>query len=73
MVEKKSDKEMVEKESDKEILNVLNKSENGLSITNVVDKTKLSRSYVRTALAVLKASGKIKMRNVGVAKIYYIG
>lgn len=63
---------MDEKQGYQKILKALEKNKEGLSITDVVNKTGLSRSYIRTALASLNGSGKIKLRKVGVSKIYSI-
>ena len=41
-----------------------------LTITEIVDKTKLSRSAIRTALAKLDGAGKVSIRKIGMAKVY---
>jgi len=46
------------------------KNSNGLTITELVKKTKLNRSAVRTALAKLDGADKVLVRKVGMAKIY---
>ena len=43
---------------------------NHLTITEIVDKTKLNRSAVRTALAKLDGAGKVSVRKIGMAKVY---
>ena len=48
---------------------VLNNS-NNLTITEIVDKTKFSRSAIRTALAKLEGAGKVYIRKIGMAKVY---
>ena len=48
---------------------ILNSS-NYLTITEIVDKTKLNRSSVRTALAKLDGAGKVSVRKIGMAKVY---
>lgn len=63
---------MGEKEKHKVILKCLDKNKEGCSITEIVEKTNLSRSYVRTALATLYGSGKINLRKIGVAKVYFL-
>lgn len=49
---------------------VLKKNFYGLTITEIVNASKLSRSAVRTALAKLDGAGKVALRKVGMAKIY---
>ena len=63
---------MEEKEVSDIIMSILRKERVGLCITEIVNKTNLSRSAVRTALASLSGAGKIKLRRVGVAKIYIV-
>ena len=48
------------------------KNSDGLTITEIVKKTKLNRSSVRTALAKLDGAGKVNIRKVGMAKVYLI-
>ncbi len=62
---KKSDK-VVEK-----VYSVLKNSE-GMTITELVKKTKLNRSSVRTALAKLDGAEKVIVRKIGMAKVYLI-
>ena len=54
------------------ITNALKKEEDGLSITELVDKTPLSRGQIRTALAFLLGAELINERQVGMTKLYYI-
>jgi len=54
------------------ITNTLKKEEDGLSITELVDKTPLSRGQIRTALAFLLGAELINERQVGMTKLYYI-
>lgn len=54
------------------IVQILKDNELGLTITDLVDKIKLSRATIRTMLARLEGAGKIKFRKVGMAKIYTI-
>ena len=42
----------------------------GLTITELVKISKLSRSAVRTALAKLEGAGKVSIRKIGMAKVY---
>jgi DNA-binding transcriptional ArsR family regulator len=44
--------------------------EDGLTITDLVNKTKLSRSAIRTALAILEGAKKVSIRKIGMAKVY---
>jgi len=46
------------------------KNSDGLTITELVKKTKLNRSAVRTTLAKLDGADKVLVRKVGMAKIY---
>jgi DNA-binding transcriptional ArsR family regulator len=53
------------------VLSELKKSD-GMTITELVKKTKLSRSSLRTALAKLDGAGKVAVRVIGMAKIYTV-
>jgi predicted transcriptional regulator len=44
----------------------------GRSITEIVKLTNLSRSAVRTCLAHMEGAGKIKVRKIGMAKVYIL-
>lgn len=55
------------------IIKDLVKKNSGLTITEIVDKSKYSRSTVRTILARLEGSGEVVFRNVGMAKVYVSG
>ena len=46
------------------------KNSDGLTITELVKKTKLNRSSIRTALAKLDGAEKVIIRKVGMAKVY---
>lgn len=46
------------------------RSNSGLTITELVGISELSRSAVRTALAKMEGAGKVSIRKVGMAKIY---
>ncbi len=46
------------------------KNSDGLTITELVKKTKLNRSSVRTALAKLDGAERVIIRKIGMAKIY---
>jgi len=46
------------------------KNSNNLTITEIVDETKLNRSAIRTALAKLEGAEKVSVRKIGMAKVY---
>jgi len=46
------------------------KNSDGLTITEIVKKTKLNRSSIRTALAKLDGANKVLVRKIGMAKVY---
>ena len=54
----------------KKIVSLLSKSLNGLTITEIVQKTGLSRSAIRTSLAKLEGAGRVLVRKIGMAKVY---
>jgi len=55
---------------EEEIIKILEEKKVGLSITELVNLSKLSRSAVRTAIAKLEGADKISFRNIGMAKVY---
>ena len=55
-----------------EIVNVLKKSESGMTITDLVKQTSFSRSSVRTSLARLEGAKTVEYRNIGMAKLYIL-
>ena len=57
-------------ENTKIILDEIKKDKFGLSITDIVEITGLKRSNVRTGLAFLEGSKKIRFKKIGMAKIY---
>jgi len=57
---------------EKQILKLLGVNKNGLTITELVEISNLSRSQVRTLLARLEGAGKISLRKIGMAKVYYL-
>ena len=73
VVDKKGDKIMNEKRDNavEKVYSIL-KSSDGLTITDIVKKTKLNRSAIRTALAKLDGAGKVSVRKVGMAKVYLL-
>ena len=46
------------------------KNSYGLTITEIVKKTKLNRSSIRTALAKLDGADRVSIRKIGMAKVY---
>ena len=52
------------------IISVLKSNSDGLTITDIVDKTKFGRSAVRTALANLEGGDKVSIKKIGIAKVY---
>ena len=53
------------------IIQVLNKSpRKGLTITELVKESKLSRSAIRTVLSRLEGANKVQVRKIGMAKVY---
>ena len=59
-------------DGEKEVWSILESSEKGATITDIVKKTSLSRGVVRIALAKLEGAGKILFREVGMAKLYFV-
>ncbi len=55
-----------------EITNALKKEKLGLSITELVEKTKLSRGQIRTSLAFLLGSKEIIEKQAGMTKLYFL-
>jgi len=59
--------------SDRKIISILRKNSNrGFSITEFVEISKLSRSAIRTSLARLEGAGKVSIRKIGMAKVYFL-
>jgi len=54
----------------KKIVSVLKDNTDGLTITEIVYKTKLSRSAVRTSLSNLEGGNKVSIKKIGMAKVY---
>jgi len=54
----------------KTIKKLLNENKDGLSITEITKLSKYSRSTVRTILAFMDGSDLIKLRQIGMAKVY---
>lgn len=56
----------------KTIIKAIEKEELGLNLTELVEKTKLSRDQIRIAVSFLLGANKIKERNFGMMKLYYV-
>ncbi len=52
------------------VINALEKNNEGLTITELVKITKLTKCQVRTELAFLLGAKEIKERQIGMAKLY---
>ena len=52
--------------------NLLRKNTDGLTITEIASLLKISRNTVAVALAELKGEGRIRVREVGMAKLHYL-
>jgi predicted transcriptional regulator len=64
---------MVDKKRDKvidKVVSILKANSSGLTITELVKLTKLNRSAVRTALAILDGAEKVSVKRIGMAKVY---
>ena len=55
---------------EKKIVSVLKKNSQGLTITDIVNLSNLSRSTVRTILAKFEGAKKVVIRSFGNAKVY---
>lgn len=55
------------------IFDVLRKAETSLTIGEVAQKINAHRTTTSKYLAILEAKGMISCRNVGKAKLYYVG
>jgi len=56
--------------SEKEVVEIL-KQNQGISITEVVNSSGLPRSRIRIILAKLEGAEKVRIRKVGMAKLYF--
>ncbi len=55
------------------VVDILKKTgDKGMSITELVSKSKLSRSSIRISLARLEGAGRVTIRKVGMAKLYHL-
>lgn len=60
-------------ESEKRVLDIVDSFEKGVTITDIVNRSGLSRGVVRISLARLEGAGKILFKEVGMAKLYFAG
>ena len=51
---------------------LLAKNRDGLTITDIASILKISRNTVAVALAELRGADKIRLRDVGMAKLHYL-
>ena len=58
--------------SERKIVRILGSNNRGISITELVKLSGLSRSAVRIILARLEGGKKVSIRKVGMAKLYYL-
>jgi len=63
---------VMEKSAEKKVVELLRKSEDGFTITELVSKLDFSRSTIRVALARLEGEGRISFRSIGMAKVYVL-
>jgi DNA-binding IclR family transcriptional regulator len=63
---------MLKNSMENKIIILLRKNPSGLTITEIVNKTKLSRSGVRSSLARLEGGKKVSFRKIGMAKVYIL-
>ena len=61
---------MFQMEKEGEVKLILKKASRGLTITDIVNKSKFSRSTVLNVLSRLEGACKISFRKIGMAKIY---
>ena len=56
--------------NEEQIIHLLKKEKEGLTITEIVNKSKFSRSTIRTILAKLEGGNKVNIKHIGMAKVY---
>ena len=54
------------------ITNTLKEHSDGLTIQELVDKTSVTRNTVATVLAELKGEGRLRIREIGQAKLHFL-
>ena len=58
--------------TEKKVVGFLKKNADGLTITDLVGISKLSRSTIRVVLARLEGAEKVSFREIGMAKVYHL-
>lgn len=58
---------------ERDIVELLRKNNNGLTITELVNLSKFSRSTIRVILARLEGANEVSFREIGMAKVYVLG
>ena len=58
--------------SEKKILETLEKNPAGLSISEIAEQSKLHRNTVTTVIKKLQENGKVELKKLGSAKLYYL-
>lgn len=56
----------------RQVEELLKKNTDGLIVTEIASLLNISRNTVAVALAELKGEGKIRIREVGMAKLHYL-
>jgi len=69
-MENKKRKNVKNKSNINEIIFSSLKKNGGMTITDIVKKTKLSRSAIRTSLAKLEGAERVSIKKIGMAKVY---
>ena len=64
---------LMKNSTEKKVVNILKKNTDGVTITDLVKLSGLSRSTVRVALARLEGRDNINFRSIGMAKVYVLG
>ena len=59
-----------ENNTENNIIALLNENESGLTITDLAKKTNKNRHNIRLILAKLEGAKKIKIRQIGMAKVH---
>ncbi len=54
------------------VLNELSRNKEGYTISELAKKLKMSRNTISNALAYFEGAGKVKIRQAGMAKLYFI-
>jgi predicted ArsR family transcriptional regulator len=54
------------------VVELLRKNTDGLTITDIAAHLKISRNTVAVALAELRGEGRLRVRQVGMAKLHYL-